>query len=111
LLLEFALGWLGGGWAARWGQSLVTEVLASGFSRAQEREADATACELLEKAGFSSLGLASLLEDLAAGAAPGGILGSHPAPQERAAWIRKRGFQAHGSQLRAHSSEALSPEP
>ncbi|MCC2672972.1 MAG: uncharacterized protein K0Q72_5444 [Armatimonadetes bacterium] len=88
LVLETTLGWLGGSWVSRMSSVLIRDLLSTGFSRAQEREADDAACRLLKKAGRSPEGLASLLEALESGEVPSSLLGTHPAARERAAQIR-----------------------
>jgi Zn-dependent protease with chaperone function len=62
---------------------------ALGFSRGQEREADAGALDLLRGARLPADGLAAFFERLAAeGGAPPAFLSSHPAGADRAAALR-----------------------
>ncbi len=78
-------------------------LLAAGYSRDAERAADATAVDLMTRAGGNGAALADILERVAADDGRGGnldLLRSHPLTAERAAAIRAlAGPEAPGRQI------------
>lgn len=87
-MARFVLGILGGAWAQRMLQSAAANVIARGFSRGQEHEADQAAVTLLRDADVDPAGMIRLLELLSADHRPGGLLGTHPDPDVRVERIR-----------------------
>ena len=106
-LARFVLGLLGGGWLRRALHGAAASVVARGFSRSQEWEADSEALQIMRAAGFNPVGLARLLERLARTRAQvGGFLGSHPDPIDRAQRIRAvLGLPAQTSPLPEEAEE------
>jgi Zn-dependent protease with chaperone function len=88
-LARFVLGSIGGGWMRSALQGAVATLIARGFSRTQELEADRAAVEIMADAGFNPGGLARLLDLLATTHHPGGLMGTHPEPSDRAARVRE----------------------
>jgi beta-barrel assembly-enhancing protease len=84
---------LGGGRTAGFGQSM----LAMSYSRDAEREADAIALAILDKAGVSPAGLADFLDRLNDGGATSNWLSTHPNSKDRAALIRAHQGARHTS--------------
>jgi Zn-dependent protease with chaperone function len=71
---------------------LATRLTTLHYSREQERAADAAAADLLVRAGYSPQGLILFFERLARESnAPPEFVSSHPAAEERAASLRRRG--------------------
>ena len=71
------------------------------FSRADEREADQYAVQLMSQTGYNPEGLARLLERLMrAGAGGGGFFSSHPNPEERVRNVRTFAADINRSRLR-----------
>jgi len=71
------------------------------FSRADEREADQMAVQLMAATGYDPLGLALLLERLVAqGVGGGGFFATHPAPASRAQDVRTLSSQVSRAGLR-----------
>ena len=90
ILAQFALGMFGGGWFGTSVKQIAWRIMTSGFSKAQEEEADEAAVKILVKAGYDPGGLARLFDVLAAKDRKGSFLGTHPAPKARAQRVRNR---------------------
>ena len=90
-IFQFVLGMWGGGWFRSMMRNMGSQIVARGFDRLQEEEADDAAVRYLVKAGYDPAGLARLFEALArSGGKGGGFLGTHPAPLARARRILAR---------------------
>ena len=75
------------------------------FSRADEREADQTAVQLMAETGYDPEGLARLLERLMrSGAGGGGFFASHPNPEERVRNVRAFARDVSRTRLRMDES-------
>lgn len=75
------------------------------FSRADEREADKLAVDLMSRVGYDPEGLARLLERLMQqGAAGGGLFATHPNPAERVQNVRSFARDVNRSRLRMDES-------
>jgi predicted Zn-dependent protease len=75
------------------------------FSRADEREADQYAVQLMSQTGYDPEGLARLLERLMqSGAGGGGFFSSHPNPEERVQNVRTFAADINRSRLRMDDS-------
>ena len=75
------------------------------FSRADEREADQYAVQLMSQTGYDPEGLARLLERLMrSGAGGGGLFSSHPNPEERVRNVRTFASDINRSRLRMDES-------
>jgi predicted Zn-dependent protease len=75
------------------------------FSRADEREADEYAVQLMSQSGYDPEGLARLLERLMqAGAGGGGFFSSHPNPEERVRNVRTFAGDISRARLRMDDS-------
>lgn len=88
---------------------IAAQVAAAGafanFSRADEREADELAVQLMAATGYHPEGLARLLERLMEqGSAAGGFFSSHPNPAERVENVRSFSRQMNTSGLRMDES-------
>lgn len=69
---------------------VVSTLVANGYSRASEREADRAAVTILDRLGYDSAALVDMLQIMAARLRPGGLdfARTHPTPQSRIADIR-----------------------
>ncbi|HDQ39537.1 MAG TPA: peptidase M48 [Desulfonatronum sp.] len=69
---------------------VVSTLVANGYSRASEREADRAAVTVLARLGYDSAALVDMLEIMGARLTPGGsdFAKTHPSPQSRIADIR-----------------------
>jgi predicted Zn-dependent protease len=89
-MLSLVLGVLGRPWLRGLSRGLVNQVIQRGFSRSREWEADETAVELMDAAGFGARGLIRLFDTLPRQQAIQGMLGTHPDPDQRAARLREQ---------------------
>ena len=89
-MLSLVLGGLGKPWLRGLSQGLVNQVIQRGFSRNREWEADETAVELMDAAGFGARGLIRLFETMPSQQPIQGMLGTHPDPAHRAARLREQ---------------------
>jgi len=89
-LVQFVFGFLARPFVMRMMRQIVYRILAFGFSRVFEHQADDTAVDLLVAANFDPNGLAALFDDLAGVVEPMGMLGTHPDPSHRARRVRSK---------------------
>jgi len=89
-LLQFVFGIFARPFVFFFMRQIVYRILAYGFSRVSEHQADDTAVDLMLQAGFDPNGLASLFDDLARVTEPMGMLGTHPDPRNRADRVRQK---------------------
>lgn len=69
--------------------SEITEtIVTTGYSRDAERDADSLAVCILADAGYSPAALAEVLDRMAQQGGTQGFWKTHPAPSDRAAWVR-----------------------
>ncbi len=87
-MLGLLLGVVGRPWLRGLSRGLVDQVIQRGFSRSREWEADETAMELMDAAGFSPRGLVRLFDTLPPQPRLQGMLGTHPDPAQRANRLR-----------------------
>lgn len=103
-LLQFAFGFFARPFLMVFMRQMVFKILAFGFSRVSEHQADDTAVDLMIHAGFDPNGLAALFDELSLIVEPMGMLGTHPDPRNRAARVRakikKRGVPLEASLFR-----------
>jgi predicted Zn-dependent protease len=93
------------GAVAQIGAQIAAAGAFANFSRADEREADELAVQLLAATGYDPEGLARLLERLVQqGAGGGGFFSSHPNPAERVQNVRAFSRQVNRSGLRMDES-------
>ena len=80
-LLQFAFGFFARPFVTVFMRPMVSKILAFGFSRVMEHQADDSAVDLMINAGFDPNGLAALFDELSLIVEPMGMLGTHPDPQ------------------------------
>ena len=86
--LSVLFGAIGRPWLRGLSRNLVNQIVQRGFSRSREWEADETAIELMDAAGFAPRGLIRLFDTLPNQGRLQGMLGTHPDPQQRANRLR-----------------------
>ena len=89
-LAQFAIGIIARPFLGVLSRNILYTIIDRGFSRAQEREADDAALQLMWDAGYEPGGLVALLDHLGALGASSGMLGTHPSPRERSDRLRRR---------------------
>ena len=89
-LLQFAFGFFARPFVTVFMRPMVSKILAFGFSRVMEHQADDSAVDLMINAGFDPNGLAALFDELSLIVEPMGMLGTHPDPRNRAARVRTK---------------------
>ena len=87
--LSVLFGALGRPWLRGLSRNLVNQIVQRGFSRRREWEADETAAELMDAAGFGPRGLVRLFDTLPNQGRLQGMLGTHPDPKQRADRLRQ----------------------
>jgi len=105
ILASVILGRNPGALAQIGAQVAATGAFAS-FSRADEREADQMAVQLMVATGYDPEGLARLLERLMQeGGSSGGFFSSHPGPEERVRNVRAAARSVNRSGLRMDEAQ------
>lgn len=92
------------GTIAQIGAQIAAAGAFANFSRADEREADEMAVELMAATGYHPEGLARLLERLMREGTGSGFFSTHPAPEERVENVRAMAAEMNTSGLRMDES-------